>query len=106
MIRRKVICFLLLVALSPFCRITRQLALSQSTGCVPFTVNFTAPAGATNHFWNFGSGPSANTQSNPSESYLNAGVYNITYTGVVNGSPVTYTAKVLASGKPSASMSY
>ncbi len=106
MIRRNLCCFLLLVALSPFSRIVGQIALSQTAGCVPFSVNFTAPPGSSNHFWNFGKGPSPNTQATPSEPYVTPGIYLITYTGVVNGSPVTYTAKVTASGLPSGSMSY
>lgn len=53
-----------------------QIATSQTVACVPATISFTAPAGATSYTWNFGNGSSV--LQNPSNIYTTAGTTVVT----------------------------
>jgi len=53
-------------------------------GCLPLSVNFTAPTGYSTYFWQFGDG-SSSTIANPSNTYLNAGTFTATFRETVNG---------------------
>jgi PKD repeat protein len=63
--------------------LTPTFTWNKSSGCMPLTVNFTAPniTGATSYVWNFGdpSSGAQNTSSvaNPSHTYANAGSYSV-----------------------------
>lgn len=64
-------------------------------GCIPLTVNFSAniisPDSVTTYNWNFGNG-STSTAKNPSHTYTQEGVYNITLTITTrSGCTETYT---------------
>lgn len=62
-------------------------------GCVPLTVNFTAPgSGGPTHFWDFGDGSTATGQ-NPSNSFVAAGTYTVEYSATANG-PVLGTIEI------------
>jgi len=72
-----------------FLLFTAQISLSQtasnSQGCVPLTVSFTAPAGGgSTHFWVFGDGATAN-QANPNNTYTSAGNYTVEYSATSGG---------------------
>jgi gliding motility-associated-like protein len=59
---------------------------SATSGCSPFTVNFTGgPNGAASYLWNFGDGSPTTTTQNPTHPFLTPGSYNVTLS--VNGGP-------------------
>jgi len=68
-----------------------KLSFSQTAtpmqGCVPLTVNFTAPAGGTTHFWDFGDGATATGQ-NPDNTFVNPGTYTVEYSATAGGSVI------------------
>jgi len=57
-----------------------QITVDKTFGCVPLTVNFTAPAGSINSLWTFELNSTTNVQ-NPPHIFTKAGVYNVTYVG-------------------------
>lgn len=87
-----------------FCFLTKgytQITANPSSGCAPLSVQFSGPSGATNVLWNFGS-LGTTTISNPNPIYTTAGSYNVTYTAIVNGNPVSYSTSITAGNPPSA----
>ncbi len=83
MFKQKIVLFFIFVCLS--LKTTSQTA-SQTSGCAPLQVNFTAAPGATSANWNFGNGTSALL--NPSNVFNSPGTYNVSYTGV-GGNPTS-----------------
>lgn len=83
-----------------------QVVASPSTGCVPLPVLFSGVNGATNEHWVLGSGMGVSTLSNPNVLYTTPGTYNVTYTAIVSGSPVTHNIQVIVKPAPSGSFSY
>jgi gliding motility-associated-like protein len=83
MLKQKIVLFLLFV-----CAIQQLLSqtASQTSGCAPLQVNFTAAPGATSANWNFGNGTSA--MLNPSNVFNSPGTYNVSYSGV-GGNPTS-----------------
>lgn len=80
-----------------FLLLTANFSFSQTAspmqGCVPLTVNFTAPAGGgPTHFWDFDDGSTATGQ-NPSNSFVNPGTYTVEYKATANG-PVIGTVTI------------
>ncbi|MCB0754519.1 MAG: PKD domain-containing protein, partial [Flavobacteriales bacterium] len=76
---------------------TANFAIAQtaqpSQGCVPLTVNFTAPAGSgPTHFWVFGDGATATGQ-NPQNTFVTPGTYEVQYSATSNG-PVLGTVTI------------
>jgi gliding motility-associated-like protein len=61
-------------------------------GCVPFTVNFTAPATSTTFFWDFKDGVTSDHK-NPSNLFNKPGIYNVTFQESVGG-PVIKTIQI------------
>lgn len=62
-------------------------------GCVPLTVNFTAPgSGGPTHFWDFGD-LATSTAQNPENTYVNPGTYTVEYKATANG-PVIGTVTI------------
>lgn len=61
-------------------------------GCVPLTVNFTAPPASTTYFWDFKDGVTSDHQ-NPSNLFNKPGIYNITFQEF-SGGPVIKTIKI------------
>jgi PKD repeat protein len=56
-----------------------------TSGVAPLTVNFTnSSAGATNYAWTFGDG-NTSTNTNPANTYSNAGTYSVTLTAIGPG---------------------
>ncbi len=53
-------------------------------GCLPLEVDFTAPAGYSSFFWDFGDGATANIE-NPTNTFLTAGSYNVLFKETSNG---------------------
>jgi gliding motility-associated-like protein len=82
-----------------------QIIVTPTSGCAPLSVTFSGPAGASAVFWNLGSGTGTSTLSSPNPLYTNPGTYNITYTAIVGGSPVTSNTTIVVSQGPSANFS-
>ncbi len=81
-------------------KIKSQIVVSPTVGCAPSSaINFTGPPGATNPLWSFGDSQQSNLL-NPTHTYANANSYVVTFTGLVSGNPVTYTALVNIYAKP------
>ena len=88
----KYILVLLCISTASFAQITA----SDTAGCAPLTgVIFSSPAGASNHNWSFGDATSANT-ANPTHTYSAPGTYNVVYTGMVAGNPVTENLTIIS----------
>jgi len=83
-----------------------QITTSGNSGCAPLSVLFSGPAGATNILWNLGTGIGTSTLATPNPVYNSAGTYNVTYTAIVNGSPVNYNVQITVYPGPSGSFSY
>lgn len=67
-------------------------------GCVPLTVNFTPPAGATTFYWDFMDGASSNI-ANPSNTFITPGTYNVQFKNTPTG-PVVGTVTINVFAKP------
>lgn len=67
-------------------------------GCLPLTVNFTAPVGFNSFFWEFGDGATSTLQ-NPTNSYLQAGAYTVLFKETAGG-PVIGSVTVSVYNKP------
>ncbi|MBL4708192.1 MAG: PKD domain-containing protein, partial [Flavobacteriales bacterium] len=67
-------------------------------GCVPLTVNFVAPAGATSSYWDFKDGATSNLL-NPSNTFTGAKSYVVEYRAVQNG-PIINTIIINVAPKP------
>ena len=61
-------------------------------GCVPLTVNFTAPASSTTYYWDFNDGVTSDRQ-NPSNLFNKPGIYNVTFQESFGG-PVVKTIQI------------
>ncbi len=84
-----------------------QITITPSVGCAPLNnVSFTPPPGATTFTWNFGDSSGPSNISSPSHNYNAAGNYTVTFSGIVSGSPATFTALVIAAASPTASFTY
>lgn len=78
-----------------------QITAAPLTGCAPLVgVAFTSPGGVTNMLWNFGDQTGSNLQ-NPTHTFINAGIYNVIFTGILSGNPITDSVKITVYGKPS-----
>lgn len=71
---------------------------SITQGCVPLTVDFTAPGGATTYYWDFMDGASSNIQ-NPSNTFITPGTYNVEFKNTPGG-PVVGTVTINVFAKP------
>lgn len=67
-------------------------------GCVPLQVNFTAPAGSSNFFWDFQDGATSPLQ-NPSNTFIDAGVYVVEFSESTTG-PVVGTVTITVHEQP------
>jgi gliding motility-associated-like protein len=86
--------------------ITAQIVATPSVGCAPLAVSFSGPSGATGVYWTLGAGMGTSTLSNPSPLYVNPGTYNITYTAIVGGNPVSYNTQVVVTAGPTGSFQF
>ena len=67
-----------------------------TVGCLPLTVNFSAPADATSFFWDFKNGASSDLQ-NPSNVFVSPGTYEVEFRAAQGGAVVgTITINVFA----------
>ncbi|MFK8044160.1 MAG: PKD domain-containing protein [Crocinitomicaceae bacterium] len=71
---------------------------SVTQGCLPLTVDFTAPPGYATHYWDFDDGATSTTQ-NPTNIYLNAGAYVVEFKETATG-PVVGTITINVYDKP------
>lgn len=78
-----------------------QVTATPSAGCLPLTVNFTSPPGATGILWNFGNSITSNV-ANPSNNYTSAGTYTVT----LNCNLGTFTTLVVVHPKPVANFTF
>ena len=67
-------------------------------GCVPLSVNFTAPTGSTTYYWDFMDGASSNLQ-NPSNTFITAGTYVVQFKNTPTG-PIVGTVTINVFNKP------
>ncbi len=73
--------------------------------CAPKGVDFQAPAGATNHLWDFGTGTTYTTGSG-SFAYTIPGSYTVTYSGTASGGgPISFSLVADVKAKPTANFS-
>lgn len=68
------------------------------TGCAPLKVQFTAPTSSNTYYWDFKDGASSPKQ-NPSNLFLEPGVFNVEFREAVGG-PVVGTVKVTILDRP------
>ncbi|MEI6020105.1 MAG: hypothetical protein WCR21_03175, partial [Bacteroidota bacterium] len=87
-------------------KLQSQIVASATAGCAPLSVLFSGPAGATNILWNLGTGIGTSTLATPNPVYNSAGVYNVTFSGIVNGTPVNYTKQITVYASPTGNFSY
>lgn len=106
MFKHKFIIFIFLCLTGICTHSFAQITLTPANGCAPLSVMLSGPTGATNVFWNLGSGLGTSTLTNPNTLYTSPGTYNITYTAIVAGSPVSHNAQLVVSAGPSANFSY
>src|ERR1043166_6108393 len=85
---------------------TAQIVATPPSGCAPLSVVFSVPAGATNHSWQLGSGMGTSSLANPNVLYINPGNYLITYSGMLNGNPISYTYQFNVGSPPAGSFSF
>ncbi len=67
-------------------------------GCVPLSVNFMAPVGASTFYWDFLDGASSNLQ-NPSNTFITAGTYVVQFKNTPTG-PIVGTVTINVFNKP------
>jgi gliding motility-associated-like protein len=91
--------FLLLLASVLSLNVLGQKAISPTTGCQPFTVDFEAPSTSSTYYWDFGDGvPSV--EKNPSNSYGKAGTYFVRFRESVNGPIIGDPIKITVYEQP------
>lgn len=78
--------FLFLCCLSISTILVGQTA-SETAGCAPLRVNFTAPTDATSFFWDFKDGATSQEE-NPTNTFVNPGVYEVTFSSEQGGAVV------------------
>lgn len=78
---------------------TAQTATTPTIGCVPLSVSFSAPPGATTFFWDFGDGATSNLQ-NPNNIYTIPGTFTVIFRASAGGPPVGTPITVTVSPKP------
>lgn len=83
-----------------------QITITPSTGCAPLSCTLSGPAGATAILWNMGSSLGTSTLATINPLFTTPGTFNITYTAIVSGTPVSYSGQVVVSSGPSASFSF
>lgn len=93
---------MLVFALGSIARFYSQISVSPAAGCAPLAVQLSGPAGATNIFWSLGS-QGTTTITSPNPIFTSPGTVLVTYTALLNGSPVSYSAQIIISIPPSAS---
>lgn len=96
------------VILIIFCLLSLSKARAQITptsnivnACAPATITFTAPAGATNINWTFGNFPPSNAASG-GFAVVTPITFTATFSGLVNGSPQSFSVQVIVNPRPSA----
>ncbi len=82
--------------------------ISQNSGpvhaCAPANISFAAPAGATSITWNFGTFGSF-TSASGAFNVVNPASFVASFSGIVNGSNLTFTVPVTVHAKPAANFS-
>lgn len=89
--------FMLLLAFTSTSSLYSQTS-NIAQGCVPLTVNFTAPGAATTYYWDFMDGASSNLQ-NPSNTFITPGTYNVEFKNSPTG-PVVGVVTINVFAKP------
>ncbi|MCC6372187.1 MAG: PKD domain-containing protein [Bacteroidia bacterium] len=106
MFQRKTLSLLLLLFLLKASVSYSQIVASTTVGCAPLSVQFNGPSGATNILWNLGNSIGTSTLANPNPIYNNPGTYVVTYTALVNSTPVNYNITIQVNPAPSAAFTY
>ncbi|PBQ34048.1 hypothetical protein CNR22_20445 [Sphingobacteriaceae bacterium] len=94
-----------------FCLVLSNTLLAQISStsgpinlCAPSSVSYSSPAGASSVTWNFGAYGTFNIPSG-NFNVTTASTFNAVFSGIVNGSNVTFTVPVAVHAKPTASFS-
>ncbi|MFN0176386.1 MAG: PKD domain-containing protein [Saprospiraceae bacterium] len=88
---------------------TASFTLNSSSGCAPFTVQFTntSSSNATTFAWDFpGGNPPTSTEENPSVTWNTAGVYIVTLIASNSAGSSTSTATITVNAAPTAGFTY
>lgn len=75
--------------------------VSDTSGCVPLSLDFSAPSGLSSFYWDFKNGQSSDKE-NPTVQFLNAGTYNVELREGQNG-PIVGTVEIVAYDVPTPS---
>ncbi len=102
----KLKCVWLFCLLSFVLKIQSQISITPTSGCAPLSCTLSGPAGASNVLWNLGGTMGTSTLITVNPLYSTPGTYNITYTAMVSGSPVSYNGQIVVSAGPGASYSF
>jgi gliding motility-associated-like protein len=102
MYKQRIVLFIFLFSICTAKNTFSQIAQGTFSvgGCVPFNTSYAAPAGASNHNWNFGDATGITTIANGTHNYATSGTYSCTYSGIVSGTPVSFTVVVHVNPKP------
>lgn len=104
--KQKVLYYIVICLLCIGVKSYAQISTSTTQGCAPLNVSFTGFAGATSPAWNFGTGSGTSLLPNPSNIYTTPGIYNVTYTAMVSGSPVSGNVQITVHQNPTGSFTY
>ena len=98
---QKIFVFLVFFCLARFDHSLAQITSTSTlvNECAPANITFTAPAGASSIFWNFGAYGSFNTATG-SFNVLTAASFSAVFNGVVGGNPVSFTVPVIVHAVP------
>src|SRR6185295_14813645 len=91
-----------IVVTNPPPPVIANFVVDATNGLAPLTVTFTnLSAGADTYAWDFGDG-NISTNTNPTETYTNAGVYSVTLTAVGAGgtNALTHTNYIVVTNPP------
>ncbi len=102
--RRFALCSLILLVSGSYSNLYSQINATVTQGCAPlasvgFSTTYNNP---TNILWDFGGG-STSLLPNPTHSFANAGIYLVTFTATVSGSPVNASITITVFPNPQVS---
>jgi gliding motility-associated-like protein len=103
--KQKISFFLLFIFVGISSSVFSQIVATPSSGCVPQTISFTSPPGATACSWNFGD-LGTSVILNPGHNYVTAGNFNVVCNYTAGGVPSTTTLVVPVFPKPTAAFNF
>lgn len=104
--KQKVLILIFLCLCCTGLKLASQITANVTQGCSPLNVSFTGVTGASAPSWTFGVGSGSSFLANPFNTYISPGNYNVTYTAMVSGSPVSYSLQITVNPNPVGSFTY